>query len=320
MEESVCFYFSKGLASSTQRTYKAGKNRYLKFCEHASIVPLPVCEKHLCSFVSHLANEGLKFRTLKVYLSAIRHMQIEAAMPDPFKGAPMARLQYVTRGGKKLEAEKQVGQRPRLPITPPILIRMKAVWEPTANSHDTKMLWAASCLCFLAFLRAGELTVPTEGAFDPATHLGVGDIAVDDKEQPTLVRIHIKQSKTDPFRKGVHLYVGRTQAGLCPVAAILDFLCVRGDDPGPLFVFEDGRPLTRARFAEEVRSALSRAGVDQSKYCTHSFRIGAATTAAAKGIEDSVIKTLGRWESAAYLQYVRLPRSQLVGVSSRLVQ
>ena len=27
-------------------------------------------------------------------------MQIEAAMPDPFKGAPMARLEYVTRGIK----------------------------------------------------------------------------------------------------------------------------------------------------------------------------------------------------------------------------
>ena len=60
--------------------------------------------------MSHLANEGLKFPTLNVYLSAIRHMQIEAAMPDPFKGAaPMARLEYGTRGVKKLEAEKQVG-------------------------------------------------------------------------------------------------------------------------------------------------------------------------------------------------------------------
>ena len=38
---------------------------------------------------------------------------------------------------------------------------------------------------------------------------------------------------------------------------------------------------TRPRFAAAVRSALKKAGVDQSKYCTHSFRIGAVTTAAA---------------------------------------
>ena len=243
-----------------------------------------MCEKHLCAFVSQLADEGLKFRTIKVYLSAIRHMQIEAAMPDPFKGIPMARLEYVTRGVKKHEVELKVGQRPRLPITPPILLKIKAIWEPAGGSHNRKMLWAAACLCFFAFLRAGELTVPTEGAFDPAVHLGVGDVAVDDTKNPTLLRVTIKQSKTDPFRKGINLFVGRTYSGLCPVVALLDFLCVRGKKPGPLFLFEDGRPLTRARFADEVRRALSSAGIDQSQYCTHSFRIGAATTAAAKGV------------------------------------
>ena len=57
-------------------------------------------------------------------------------------------------------------------------------------------------------------------------------------------------------------------------------------------MFENGRPLTRARFAAEVRRALSSAGIDQSQYCSHSFRIGAATTTAAKGIEESIIKNV----------------------------
>jgi len=67
-----------------------------------------------------------------------------------------------------------------------------------------------------------------------------------------------------------------------------------------------------------VREALQKAGVDQSRYCGHSFRIGAATTAAAKGMEDSIIKTLGRWNSLAYLQYVKIPRDQLASYSSLL--
>ena len=79
----------------------------------------------------------------------------------------------------------------------------------------------------------------------------------------------------------------------------------------------DGCPLTRQLFIVLVRDALQKAGIDQSKYCGHSFRIGAAT-AAAKGMEDCIIKTLGRWESLAYLEYVRLPREQLAGYSSLL--
>ena len=102
------------------------------------------------------------------------------------------------------------------------------------------------------------------------------------------------------------------------MAAPLNYLRARGTEPGPLFCFKDGHPLTRARFATEVRAVLSKVGVEQLKYCTHSFRIGAATTAAAKGIEDSVIKTLGRWESLAYLQYILVPREQLLQFSRQL--
>ena len=93
---------------------------------------------------------------------------------------------------------------------------------------------------------------------------------------------------------------------------------MRGSAPGPLFIFADGRLLTRQRFVDRVRDGLEKAGVDQSKFCGHSFRIGAATTAASKGVEDCVIKTLGRWESLAYLQYVKLPREQLSGYSAVL--
>ena len=152
------------------------------------------------------------------------------------------------------------------------------------------------------------MSVPSDKAYDPAV---MCDIAVDDPRNPSMLKIKIKQSKTDPFWRGVDLFVGRTGLDLCTVAVLLEYLTVRGLQPGPLFVFEDGQFLT-------VRTALSSVGVDQQIYCGHSFRIGAATTAAARGIEDSVIKTLGRWESVVYLQYVRILREQLFGVSSQL--
>ena len=101
--------------------------------------------------------------------------------------------------------------------------------------------------------------------------------------------------------------MGRTGTTLRPVAAMLDFIVARGTSPGPLFTFQDSLYMTRARFVELVRDALQRAGVSQKKYCGHSFRIGVATTAAQKVLEDCIIKILGRWESVAYLQYVIIP-------------
>ena len=86
--------------------------------------------------------------------------------------------------------------------------------------------------------------------------------------------------------------------------------------PGPLFLVQSRKPLTRARFVDALRDALKRTGLDEQKYCSHTFRIGAATTAASKGMEDCIIKTLGRWESVAYLQYIRIPRERLARISS----
>ena len=47
-----------------------------------------------------------------------------------------------------------------------------------------------------------------------------------------------------------------------------------------------------------VRLALLRANLPADNYAGHSFRIGATTTAASSGIEDSTIQTLGRWQSS----------------------
>lgn len=164
----------------------------------------------------------------------------------------------------------------------------------------------------------GEITVPSDGAYDPASHLSFRDVAIGNPSEPTMVQIHLRQSKTDQFRQGVDVFVGRTWDDLCPVAAVLAYLAVRGASPGPLFRFRDGRYLTRERFVARVRQALDTLGLDSRQYAGHSFRIGAATTAASCGIEDSVIKTLGRWHSSAFLTYIRTPRNQLASISRRL--
>ena len=110
----------------------------------------------------------------------------------------------------------------------------------------------------------------------------------------------VKASKTDPFRLGVEIFVGKTGNALCPVSAVLAYMAIRGPGPGPLFRFVNGSPLTRAHLVTKVKEAIAAAGIDCTPYSGHSFRSGAATTAARQGIGDATIKTLGRWQSNAY--------------------
>ena len=105
---------------------------------------------------------------------------------------------------------------------------------------------------------------------------------------------------------------------ICPVQAIISFLAVRNPAPGPLFMFQSGRPLTRNSLVTHLQTALREVGVTPSGYTGYSFRIGAATTAAKHGMEDSLIQTLGRWKSAAYLAYIKIPRQELASVSKAL--
>ena len=72
------------------------------------------------------------------------------------------------------------------------------------------MLWAAVTMCFFGSWRSGEVVVPSDSGFDKSTHLSMDDVRVDNTVDPRYLEIRIKASKTDPFRKGVSIYLGQS--------------------------------------------------------------------------------------------------------------
>lgn len=318
MEGNVLQLIDDSLAPSTRRTYLSAQNRYIVFCQRTNTTPFPVSIHVLCCFVAFLGSQGLKHVSVKSYLSAVRHAQIAGGFPDPFKNADLSRLECVLKGLKRQQAHRRTPTNPRLPITPDILRSLKQLWDPKAGDLDTAMLWAACTLGFFGFLRCGEFTCQSKQAYDPGCHLSLGDVAIDQPVNPSLMRVTLKQSKTDPFRQGVDIFLGATGTSLCPVMAMVAYLAIREKSAGPLFVRGNGSPLTRAFLVESLKGALRQCGVDPTKYNGHSFRIGAATTAAACGIPEATIKMLGRWQSSAYTLYIQTPRAQLASIAARL--
>ena len=79
---------------------------------------------------------------------------------------------------------------------------------------------------------------------------------------------------------------------------------MRGSDPGPLFLLQ-GKALLQAALSRRFREVLDRAGIDSTNISSHSFRIGAASFWAGRGMNEETIMRLGRWQSSAWKKYLR---------------
>ena len=244
---------------------------------------------------------NITFSTNKVYKSAIQHMHVTERCHEKFYTELIPRVQLALKDIQKSQATSQT-QRTCLPITLKILESINGLLTEEPHLYNNILIWAACCLAFFGSLRVSEFTIPNHTSYDNECYLSLPDISVDNRDHPQLLKVTIKQSKTDPYRKGVDLYLGAINGMLCPVKALLPYLAIRPERANsPLFILKDGRRLT---FCNILNTSLSRLGYDSALYNTHGFRIGAATTARQANIPDSSIQMLGRWKSNVYQAYI----------------
>ncbi|KAL5518220.1 hypothetical protein EMCRGX_G003911 [Ephydatia muelleri] len=286
LDAAVQNYFHSGLAPSTHRSYDAAMRRFSRFCIMYDIYsPFPVSEQLLCYFASALAVDGLASQTIKAYLSAVRSMQISLGLPPPRDQSTLPILKRVLDGIRRCKSLEGSRPRTRLPITPAVLRRIRA---PLIESN---------------------------GPDGP-----LGDVAIDARSATSMIKIHLRKSKCDQFGNGADILLGRTGCELCPVSAIMTFIGLRRSTPGHFFVDHQEKPIVKSHFVAKVRDALRTAGYPEEQFAGHSFRIGAATSAAMAGVEDSMIQTLGRWHSAAFLRYIRTPQIHLAAATASLAK
>ena len=90
---------------------------------------------------------------------------------------------------------------------------------------------------------------------------------------------------------------------VCAVTAMRDYF-LPACPCGPLFPFRSGRLLTSSAIVNLLRDAARHIGLPYNSLKGHRFRIGVASTAAAAGLPDWLIKVVGRWSSDCYQIYI----------------
>ena len=268
-------------------------------------------------WAASLGIRGLQPKTIKSYLSSVRSLHVDSDLPFTVCEAPV--VQRLLRGIKRFHGERD--RNPKLPITLDILRKLCMQLSESQAAFDHTMK-AAMSLAFAGFLRCGEFTIGKNTAFNPSVHLTRSSVKfLPDMATATSILLSLPASKTDPFRKGVTILIAAAPGIItCPVAALRQIF---HGDPGtpscPLFSgLEAGSALSRDLFIAKLKSLLLSLGYDSSKYSGHSFRRGAATSAAVAGYADHEIQQLGRWRSDAYKLYVDIPRDRILHLSTRL--
>ena len=73
----------------------------------------------------------------------------------------------------------------------------------STSDPDKVLSWAIICTAFFGFFRLGELRPSSPSEYNRHTHLSWGDVSVENRDSPSVVKIHLRKSKCDRFGKSI---------------------------------------------------------------------------------------------------------------------
>lgn len=287
------------MSVNTKTTYNVGLKKFKSFRQEYGLLDnWPPELEHVVQFISYLSLQGLSYSTARSYVSAVSFQCKIYNKPDITNNFLVAKVLKGLRKNKKSDS--------RLPISPGLLksILHKLV-VGCSDSYEVSLFSAAYTLAYCGFFRVGEIAVSKNDATLPDRDRVVAfrDISLDLKAG--IIEIHIRFSKTDQYGSGSLIRINKTDKEVCPVKALAKFLALRPQFQGPLLIHYNKQPLTRYQFSAMLKKSVALIGLNYSVFKSHSFRIGAATSASQLGFSVEDIKKAGRWSSEAYQSYVR---------------
>ncbi|XP_015762149.1 PREDICTED: uncharacterized protein LOC107341260 [Acropora digitifera] len=260
----------------------------------------PILSEHLALFIAYLAEKKYASSTVLTYISALGFPHRLAGFPDPTKEDM---IQLTLRGYSKLNPARDS----RLPISLPILEHIISSCVHTqATLYKRRLLQGMYAIAFFAALRIGEITCQPKQTNRNLIFINQASFMKRNGDSIDTIKLTLRHYKHSNPADPVNIFIYQAQP-VCPVSLLLAYLNLRGTSPGPLFCWPDLSPISRNFFTQALADSLRFCDLDVSEYKSHSFRIGAASWAASKGMSDAQIRAFGRWRSNAFLRYIRAP-------------
>ena len=184
--------------------------------------------------------------------------------------------------------------------------------EGIFSPYIDALLDALFLLAFYAFLRPGEFSTASL-SFDPHRDICFSDLSF----YASHYSLSLKHSKCGG---ACSVIAARIDSPFCPHKSMINYLRFRSSSSplSPLFLTSGNLPLSQSRFKYYLKQVVIKCGLSPQLYSGHSFRIGAATSAANQGISSSSLQQLGRWSSAAFISYIRPDISSVLAIQKSL--
>lgn len=293
------------LAPSTFKTYCRQLKVFAEFVllTENSVNFFPPSIRSILRFICFLYSyRNLSPASVQTYITAISYFGKLMGLEDIGKKFAVQKL---------LGAYKRVGEalESRYPITFDLLIKLVCSIDNFGfDVYHAHMFKAAFMIAFHGFLRVSEFTCISSSKFGHCLLLENIAFRFNERNE-NFLEITFKTWKHSMNQGQFTLLIQERQdKSFCPVETMKRYLALRGSNPGPIFVHPNGHPLTRDYFTPRLMAISALAGFGNLNIKSHSFRIGAATSASMMGYPDDYIKRLGRWRSDAFLRYVRIPQ------------
>lgn len=259
----------------------------------------PSSHAMVADFIAHLFIQNYQPSTISSYVSAISFVHKINFYEDP---TDSFLIKKILKGAHNLRRSSDT----RLPITKEILQKLvHALPFVIADFYNRIMLKAMMSLAYYCFLRIGEITVKKNTDFSKV--MQISNVFFEKEQEHVIgVRVTLTDYKHSDLQPKTISITRDKENLLCPVESLLNYFAIAKHRMGPLFQFVCGAPVSYSYFNSSLKSLLSYVGLNPDVYKGHSFRIGAATAAAARGVSLSVIQSMGRWKSNAFKNYIRM--------------